>query len=346
VATQGRSSWILDDVTPLRVWKAEIAAKDLFLFAPKAAIRMTSGGPWWMEDERPRGVGQNPPNGVYIYYWLKEKPFDKPKGNDVLTTEILDGDTVLRNFTSEKPPEPAEGAPPPDEPREKPLEPKQGLNRFVWDTRMLRPQLVPKAVLWGNTQGPKVAPGTYKVRFKKGDTALTESFEVRPHPELNVAAGDLKKQADFLRDVRDRISETHQAVLQIRDVKAQAKEIASRAEKLGKKEPVSAKAKALAEKLDAIETKLVNPKIKASQDVLNFVPALDHQFVGIATAAASADGAPRPAEVQYYADLKAKLDGVLKDLTGVFTNDLADFNAAVRDAGIPPVAVLPKGDKK
>jgi len=56
-----------------------------------------------------RGVGANPPNGVFIYYWLKEKPVEKPKGKDVVTIEILDGDTVLRTFTSEKPPSRARG---------------------------------------------------------------------------------------------------------------------------------------------------------------------------------------------------------------------------------------------
>ena len=347
VATQGRSFWVLDDLTPLRLWKPEIAGKELHLFAPKPSVRMAGGGAWWMEAEGgPRGVGANPPNGVYVHYWLKEKPPEKPKGKEAVTIEILDGDAVLRTFTSEKPPEPGEGAPPPDESRERPLEPKEGLNRFVWDMRMLRPQLVPRAVIWGNTQGPKVGPGTYRVRLKKGDAVLSESFEVRPHPGLSVPAADLAKQAAFLRDVRDRISDTHQAVVQIRDVQAQTKEVASRAEKLGKKEPLAAKAKALSEKLTAIEEKLVNPKIKASQDVLNFVPALDHQFVGIATAAASADGAPRPSEIACYGELKTKLEAVLEDLGGVFAKDLAEFNAAVKEAGVPPVAVLPKSEKK
>ncbi|MGE5347524.1 MAG: WD40/YVTN/BNR-like repeat-containing protein [Acidithiobacillales bacterium] len=346
VATQGRSFWVLDDVGPLRPWKPEIASRDVHLFAPRPSIRMEGGTPWWMEGEKPRGVGQNPANGVTIDYWLKEKPVEKPKGKDVLKIEILDGDTVLRTFTSEKPPEHENGAPPPEEVREKPLEPKQGVNRFVWDTRMLRPQLVPKAVLWGNRLGPKVAPGTYKVRLTKGDTVLTESFEIRPHPEHQVSAADLAQQAVFLRDIRDRITDTHEAVVKIRDVKAQLKEVATRAEKLGKKEPVSAKAKALTEKLEAIEKKLVNPKLKAPQDILNFTPALDHQFVGIATAAGSADGAPRPVEREYYAELKAKLDALLSEMNGLLGKDLADFNAAVRDAGIPPVAVLPIEEKK
>jgi photosystem II stability/assembly factor-like uncharacterized protein len=347
LATQGRSFQVLDDVSPLRAWKDEIAAKDLFLFATSPAVRMAGGGAWWMEGEGgPRGVGQNPANGAYVYYWLKEKPAEKAKGKDAITIEILDGETVLRTFTSEKPPEPGEGVPPPDESRERPLDPKQGLNRFVWDLRMLRPQLVPRAIVWGNTQGPKVAPGSYTVRLKKGDTVLSEKIEVKGHPGLKVSEADLAAQAAFLRDVRDRITETHQAVVRIRDAKMQLKEVSARAEKLGKKDPIAAKAKALTEKLTAIEEKLVNPKLKSSQDVLNFVPALDHQFVGIATAAGSADGTPRPAEKEYYAELKTKLDAVLSDLNGVLDKDLAEFNAAVRDAGIPAVSVPPKNDKK
>jgi photosystem II stability/assembly factor-like uncharacterized protein len=347
VATQGRSFWILDDITPLRAWKPEIAAKEVHLFAPAPVIRMAGGGAWWMEAEGgPRLAGQNPANGAYFYYWLREKPSDKAKGKDALTIEILDGETVLRTFTSEKPPEPGEGAPPPDESRERPLEPKAGLNRFVWDLRMLKAQLVPKAVVWGNTQGPKVAPGSYTVRLRKGESVLTQRIDVRPHPELRISEADLAAQAAFLRDVRDRIGDTHQAVVRIRDVKAQTKEVASRAEKLGKKEPVGAKATALTEKLTAIEEQLVNPKLRSSQDVLNFTPALDHQFVGVASSAASADGAPRPAEREYLAELTAKLDALLAETNAVFERDLAGFNAAVQDAGIPPVSVLPRSDRK
>jgi hypothetical protein len=170
--------------------------------------------------------------------------------------------------------------------------------------------------------------------------------DVRPHPEIAVPAADLKKQAELLGAIRDRVSDTHQAVVQIRDVKTQVKDVAARAEKLGKKEPVASKAKAVSEKLTGIEEQLVNPKLKSEQDILNFPPALDHQFVGLATAVSSADGAPRPVEVEYFAALNGKLDALLAELNAVFGTELAGFNAAVKEAGIPPVAVLPKGERK
>jgi photosystem II stability/assembly factor-like uncharacterized protein len=344
VATQGRSFWILDDLTPLHQWNDAVPGKDVFLFAPRPSVRMRMGGER-AGGEGPRGVGKNPPNGVLVNYWLKDKPAEKPKGKDVLTIQILDGDKVLRTFTSEKKEKEGDGAvkdgPPADEDAEKPLEPKQGLNRFAWDMRMLRPALVPKAIIWGAKDGPKVAPGAYKVRLKKGDVTLTESFEIRANPGLNVSPVDLKKQADLLSALRDRVTETHQAVLQIRDVKSQIKDVASRAKRLGKGEGLDENAKALTAKLDAIEEKLVNPKLKSEQDVLNFEPRLDHQFVGLSTVVSSADAAPTRASVELYGRLKQQLDAVLADLNGVLGKDLADFNRAVRERDIPPVVVLP-----
>ncbi|HSD72948.1 MAG TPA: glycosyl hydrolase, partial [Thermoanaerobaculia bacterium] len=134
VATQGRAFWILDDLTPLHEYKPSIAAERVHLFPPRPAVRMESGG---FEDEGvPRALGKNPPNGVVVSYWLREKPGEK----EILTVEVLEGDKILRTYSSEKK-EPTDiglpVGPPPDEERDKPLEPKAGLNRLTWDMRIL-----------------------------------------------------------------------------------------------------------------------------------------------------------------------------------------------------------------
>jgi hypothetical protein len=281
-------------------------------------------------------VGKNPPNGVVLSYTLREKLGEK----EVLTVDVLDGDRVLRTFTSQKKPEAAPGAD--EEEGEKPIEPKVGLNRLVWDLRIVKPSLLPKAIVWGNSQGPKVGPGTYAVRFKLGDLTTTQPVEVRAHPGVSASAADLKKQFELLQAVRDRLSETHETVLFIRDVKAQATAIGDRAEKMGKGQVLKDKAKALNEKLTAVEKQLVNPDLKSSQDVLNFPPALDHQFVGIASVAASADAAPTDTSYTYFQQLEGKLAAIQQELSAVLDKDLAEFNKAVRDADIPPVAAARK----
>ena len=337
VATQGRSFWILDDLTPLRDYKPGIGGERVHLFAPRPAVRMGGGDD---DDEgSARTSGKNPPNGAVVSYWLKEKPAEKQP----LTVEFLEGEKVLRTYTSAKKEE-GEGsaAAASDDDGDKPLEPKAGLNRLAWDMRILRPALIPKAVVWGTREGPRVAPGTYSVRLKYAGETLTRPVEVRRHPDVSATDEDLKAQFRLLSDVRERIEETHDAVGRIRDVKAQVQTIGDRAEKLGKGTALKEKGKALSERLTGIEKKLVNPELKSNQDVLNFPPALDHQLIGIASAVSSADTKPTDSAWTYYKEVSAQLATILKELDGVLGKDLADFNAEVRREDIPPVVVVTK----
>ncbi len=348
VATQGRAFWILDDLNPVRQFQDALAAERLHVFKPRPAVRFPGGGFGGGEEEGPLGaIGKNPPNGVLVNYSLREKPAEK----DFVTVEFLEGDKVLRAFTSEKKAregEEAGAAPggsaggPGDEEREKPIEPKAGLNRLVWDMRIVKPSLLPRAVIWGNSRGPKVAPGTYSVRVKYAGQTLTEQFEVRPNPNAGATAEDLKQQYDLLRQAREGLSACHEDVQQIRDVKNQLKEIGDRAEKLGKGKTLKEKGKALSDKLSAIEKKLVNPDIKSNQDMLNFEPALDHQFAGIATVVASADAKPTDSSPIFLKQIQTELASVQADLKAILDKDLAEFNQEVRKEEIPPIVVVPK----
>ncbi len=336
VATQGRSFWILDDLTPLHEFRPEIARDRVRLFPPRPAVRMGGGG---FDDEESGGAtGKNPPNGVSVSYWLKEKPAEK----DVLTVEFLDGDTVLRTYSSLKKESKSDGLPVEEEEGDKPLEPKAGLNRLAWDMRIVRPALVPKAVVWGTREGPRVAPGTYAVRLKYAGETLTQPAEVRTHPDVAATPEELKGQFRLLSELRNQIEETHDAVGRIREAKTQIQAIGERAEKLGKGTALKGKGKTLSDRLTEIEKKLVNPDLKSNQDVLNFPPALDHQIVGIAVVASSADSKPTAGALAYSKEVGAKLASILAELDAVVGKDLAEFNAAVRKEEIPPVVVLPR----
>ena len=169
VATQGRSFWILDDLTPVRQYKDSLAAERVHVFKPRPAVRLPGGGFGGGEEEGSLGaIGKNPPNGVLVNYYLKEKPGEK----EFLTVEFLEGDKVLRSFTSEKKAREGEeaGAPgaapggggaggPGDEEGEKPIEPKAGLNRLVWDMRIVKPSLLPRAVSGEIARGPRSRRG-------------------------------------------------------------------------------------------------------------------------------------------------------------------------------------------
>ncbi len=338
VATQGRAFWILDDLTPLRQYADSVRGEALHVFAPRPSYRFSGGGFGDAEESASASIGKNPPDGVLVSYWLKDKPNEKEK----LTVELLDGDKVLRTYTNEK--KEKEGADGAGEGafgdrEDKPLEPKEGLNRLVWDMRVVKPALLPKAIIWGNRQGPKVAPGTYTVRVKLGERAVSQTFEVRPNPNVSASAEDLKQQFDLLRRAADGLAACHEAVTEIRDARSQIHAIVEHAKKLGKGAGLEAKGKQVSDRMTEIEKKLVNPDVKSSQDVLNFMPALDHQFAGLASVVSSADARPTDASVVYAKLIEGQLAAIEAEWKGVRDKDLADFNDAVRAAQIPPVVV-------
>jgi hypothetical protein len=171
------------------------------------------------------------------------------------------------------------------------------------------------------------------------DSAMVE---VRPNPAGHATAADLRAQFELLSAIRDRLSETHVAVMTIRDVRAQTKELGERAERLGKGGDLSARAKTLGDKLTAVENQLTNPNIKGLEDDLNYRPALDHDLTFLAGVVGGADRRPTDGSMRIYDDLQRQLAGIQAQLKGILDTDLAEFNRAVQAAGIPPVVASPK----
>ena len=99
--------------------------------------------------------------------------------------------------------------------KDKPLEPKAGLNRFLWDMRVFRPTLAPKAVFnEGDKSPPSVGPGTYQVRLSTVGAGLSRRRGGPAAPRGTATAEDLQAQFDLLSAIRDRLSETHETVLE------------------------------------------------------------------------------------------------------------------------------------
>ena len=350
VATQGRSFWILDDLTPLRTWDPRIADEAAVLFPPRPTPRMRS---WTDENADPPSLlaGQNGPGGVVVWYWLKTVPKESETAGErrTIVLEFRQGDRLLRKFTNEK--KDADEKKDDEEEGDKPIEPKAGLNRLVWDMRLLVPEIATSKETFGDypPEGPRVIPGVYTVRLvtragTKEEKVLEQNFSVTPDPRGTAPEADLRAQYDLLLALRGDLERSHDLLRKIRETRAQAKELAARADRLGKTSLADPE-KALSAKLTALEEKIINPKIKATQDTLNFTPKLDFQIAALAGFVDSADAKPTASSFARRAELAGELEAVSKEFDGIVGNDLAAFNRAVEEAGIPPVVVLPKKKK-
>jgi photosystem II stability/assembly factor-like uncharacterized protein len=335
VSTQGRSFWILDDVSPLRQAKAAVTAGDAFLFKPSPAYRF--GGP-----PGPRR-GQNPPYGAVIDYWLKAEPKDKEE----VTLEILDGaNKLVRKISSkgeEGEPPPAgddDDDGPPQPPAARKLPAKAGMNRFAWNLRHTDATRFKNLIMWaGNTQGPRATPGTYQVRLTVGGQTLTEPLEVRKDPRLAATQADLDAQLALSLQVRDKLTETHDAIARIRSVRDQVAAAADRAKAGGKDQKVKDAAEALKKKLTAVEEALYQTKNQSSQDPLNYPIRLNNKLAALGGAVAMGDGAPTAQAKEVYQELAGRIDVELKTLKDVLATDLPAFNKLVGEEGVPAVSL-------
>jgi photosystem II stability/assembly factor-like uncharacterized protein len=333
-STQGRSFWILDDLSPLRQMAAPIAGEDARLFRPRAASR-------YLTPEAPPGTGQNPPSGAVLYYWLRAAPKDKEE----ITLEILDASgQVVRKLTSQDEKK-DEGGPPSegdddDNAGMTKLPAKAGLNRFVWDLRSPDATRFKGLILWaGGTRGPRVAPGAYQVRLTAGGRTLTEPLPVVGDPRLSTTAEDYQKQQELLLKIRNKLTETHDAVTRIRAVREQVKAVAGHAKAAGGGDAIAKAADALDKSMTAVEEALYQTKNQSSQDPLNFPIRLNNKLSALAGVVASADAAPTASAYAVYEDLAGRIDAELSRLGKILDADLASFNALVREKAVPAVVV-------
>jgi photosystem II stability/assembly factor-like uncharacterized protein len=346
VATQGRSFWILDDLPLLHQLMDAgglTSVGETRLFQPRDSYRMAGGG-GGAPLSPTATVGRNPANGVVVYYSLKSKPT-----TDV-ELEFLDSSgKSIRKFTQRirregeasaqaTPSAPAGegggfgggGAPPP-------VTTEVGLNRFVWDTRYPDAVRFPGLILWsGETRGPKLPPGRYQVKLTADGKTLTQNFEIKADPRLTTAPADYAKQLDLGLKIRDKLTETHNAIIQIRDVRKQVEDLLKR---VPQSKPINDAGSALNKKLTAIEETLYQTKNQSNQDPLNFPIRLNNKLAALGGVVGSADAAPTAQSYAVYEEVVTAIDAELQKLSQIVKTEVPAFNPLVRDQNIPAVVI-------
>ena len=292
-------------------------------------------------------VGQNPPGGAVIYYYTKNKPSGE------VTLEILDAsERSIKRFTSRA--SEGQGGPAPASEEEgfggggaRRLPAEAGLNRFVWDLRYSDATRFPGLIMWaGNTSGPRAAPATYQVKLTVDGKTMTQSFEVKKDPRLETTQAEFAKQLDLLLKIRDKFSETSEAILQIRDTRKQIDDITNRLKDQPSGKAIADAAKPLKAKLTAVEEELYQTKNQSSQDPLNYPIRLNNKLAALTGVVGGSDSAPTDQTYAVYDELVGKINAQLKKLDETMRTDLPAFNKMVRDQDVPAVIVKSKAKEK
>jgi photosystem II stability/assembly factor-like uncharacterized protein len=306
IATHGRAFYIMDNINVLRQIARNTTDQPVVLFKPGDAMRSVS-------------------RGVAIDYFLKQ-PADK------VTIEILDAaGQSIKTFTGE--PAPATPAPAPVPTGDEGFRPpparvavKQGLNRFLWDTRYPDAKEFPGLIMWaGSVRGPEAPPGQYQVRLTAAGQTKTQPFAIVRNPRISSTDADLAAQFALASQISARVSAANTAVIRIRGLKDQ---IADRVTK-GHDSKLKAAGDVLTEKLTAVEGAIYQYRNRSGQDPLNFPIRLNNKLAALQGIVESGDYKPTDQSHAVFKELAGQLDLQLEELDSLIRKELTTFNRLV-----------------
>ena len=342
IATHGRSFWILDDLTQIHQLHDEAMAADAHLFQPRDAVRTplplfadfftaTGGKSYhtslgqnatYIAKKEETGeltktfldAGADPPRGVRVTYYFKEKPEAEVK----LTIMDASGDEII-SYSSAIPEkkEDREGLY---------ITANAGMNSFVWPMKYPDGEKMVDSEFHGRPGGPLAMPGAYSVKLTAGDWSMSQPFNLVKDPRVTTSDADLQAQFDLQKQIYDKMNEMIKAVNQIRDLKKQLQGWSKRLKDHDRGEAVAEAAKALKEKLEAVENALVQVELKSMGDALNYREMLIEKLSSLPSVVGSADKKPTKQSYAVYDKLAGQADEQLAVLKGVLAEDLAALN--------------------
>ncbi|MCE2733626.1 MAG: glycosyl hydrolase [Flammeovirgaceae bacterium] len=322
-ATQGRSFWMIDDVTPLHQLNEQVAKADFHLFKPMPSYRMNGGQGGWRGESKTEG--KNHPNGVLIHYYVK----DTTKLSASL--EIFENSGKLIKKYATKPDKKA---------KEEELKVKVGFNRFNWNMRYPNAEGFDGMILWGGgLTGPKAVPGTYKAKLTVNGQVQEVSFEIVKDPRTSGTQADIQAQFDFLLQVRDKLSETNLAVKKIRSAREQINRVTEPMKGKDDMKDVTSLAKTILDDMKKIEEALYQTKNRSNQDPLNYPIRLNNKLAGLGTEASGSDYAPTEQVKAVYKEIAGKIDVQLAALNKILNEELPKLNTLIKQKNVDAVVL-------
>jgi len=197
-------------------------------------------------------------------------------------------------------------------------------------------------ILWaGDMRGPRVVPGKYQVRLTVDGNTTSETFDVKPEPRLSTSPADFAKQLEFGLKIRDKVTETHNAIIQIREVRKQVDDLLKRIAGQPGFKTINDAATKLKRDLTQVEETLYQTKNQSSQDPLNYPIRLNNQLAALVGVVASSDSPPTDQSYVVYDELVVKIDEQLARLAQIIKTEVPAFNQLVRDQNIPAITLKP-----
>ena len=351
MATNGRSFWILDDITAIQQLNSELSDDFLLDPAPSYRVKPNSiqkfiglhskmdmfeaigkkymvslGYPAMFEtkkNEKGEKVttmldsGENPPDGVPIYFYIDKKVDEVSIFiTDIKGNSVRDYSTLNNN-----------------------LKINVGTNRFIWD--MNHNAAVPNET--GSPSGPMALAGDYNIELKikrgKTETSLSGLIKLIKDPRTKATDSDLKEQFDLLSSINNKYAELSEHVKVVKTNKAEISEWISRAESNKNYDVIKKAGDKIIDALNEVENLIGSaglsfgalmslPEIPLASKLTGLIPVVD-----------GTDSKPTDQSFGVFGEINERVDEVLEKLRYFQEVDLIDFQELVEKNNIPRLSI-------
>jgi len=308
LATHGRGIWIIDDISPLRSLTPQTLASTVALIPGGPVQQRIEAFGGWSEGDASY-AGENPPSGAVITYFQKARHVIGR-----MKMEVLDSSGKVVD--------------------EIPVSRRVGLNRVSWTMRTKPPVVPPAASLGGaSTQGERFLPGNYTIRLTKAGQVTTEPLTVTLDNRAQFSVADRQAQFAAAERVKGLFGRMSKAVAEINSIRAGADAVAK-----SESAPAALKTQAmkLSSKADDLRKLVVATKeggaITGEERLREH---MDDVYGGIM----STEGRPPIYLIQRVDALERELGDIEAALAALKAKDLAEFNASLKQAKLPPVTI-------
>lgn len=342
VATHGRGMYILDDATALQRL-AEATASDVYLFDVRPATRWVLAGRDGDLGQK-QWIGQNPPNGAIVTYYLKSPPRDSVR----ITISDASG-RVIRTLRS-----PARDS-------------TGGVKRAVWDLRLDGPRQPPDTTRRSGDDideddrrgrfgfaGPFALPGEYTVTLNANGRTLSTKVQVRSDPRVGVSLAQLEAQQEEALALREL---TSRATQMIEQTDALARQLASIDQTLrppgmpaaGGDSAVAVQQGSATTALQAVSAARARLKAFRDDKLVRPIPGLQYrqyprlreELQSLGAAVSRPQNGPTDPQTLRLRELTAETAALEAELQGIITNDIGLVNQLLQ--GTPHVVAPAPG---
>jgi hypothetical protein len=321
-ATQGRSFWLIDDLTVLHQLSDATTKSTETLYKPMNSFRLNGSGAAGSRTE-----GQNHPGGVQVHYTMK----DTTSKDITISFYEANGDSIM-TFS-----ENASIA------AQKLSEIKPGGNVFRWNMRYPPAKDFDGRIFWsGGLAGPLALPGRYKVKLNIDSTSYEQDFEILPDPRSEATPDDLVAQFNFVDEINRKVTQAHEVIIEIRDIRQQLNALKEKLKSDDRNKHLVQQATAIDSAMTIIENELYQTKNKSGQDPLNFPIKLTDKLAGVKSLSGYGNARPTTQAYAVKDELTALIDVQLLAYARIRDERIAELNRMVRENAVDAIVVKKK----